>query len=163
MSLESWWVRGTIPKWPNNSAWNTQMFAQICIMVRGSKTADFFRLLNHQQVCGNVDFYSGSMSHLLRKMTLWKIFIMFIHVHYIRGFPLWALHLSPPARWGSLDFNKGATPFPPYPPTPLSCGPLIFFISSGSCWCCGPRLYLNTTSPAPDAAGPNTCQRECQT
>ena len=74
------------------------------------------------------------------------------------------IHVSPPARWGPLEFNKGATPssllllllFPPtLPPTPTSLlcswrakAPDVV----GQAWartiansgCSGPRLYPNT-------------------
>ena len=43
------------------------------------------------------------------------------------------------------DFNKGATPSP-HPPTPLSCGSLIFFISFASSGYCGQRLDPNSIS-----------------
>ena len=49
---------------------------------------------------------------------------------------------SPPARWGSLDCNKGPSPSPLSSSPNHSCLPP----SSG----CGPRL------------DPNTCRRECQ-
>ena len=66
----------------------------------------------------------------------------------------------PPARWGSLDFNPGATP-PPSPPPPLCCLDLLCQFR-----CSGSRLDPNSTSPATDAvgcAGAGTFQRECQT
>ena len=47
---------------------------------------------------------------------------------------------SPPARWGSLDFNKGVTP----PRPPASSPPSVI-------------------SPAPDAVGTTECRIECQT
>ena len=78
---------------------------------------------------------------------------------------------SPPDRWGSLNFNKGATPSSPHLPT--SCGPLIF-ISFASSGC---SAVPNSKSPAQDAVDrawtrtanrqrrldQNSCQRECQT
>ena len=77
-TLESWWVyKGNYPQMALIQP-EILEFAQINHGPRLQNGS----MLNHQQVCGHVDFYSGSMSHLLRKMTLWKIFIMFIHVHY---------------------------------------------------------------------------------
>ena len=61
-------------------------------------------------------------------------------------------HLPMPAKWGSLDFNKGTTPFSAEPCGDLGMqwatpGPEHHMASSG---CCGPCLDRNT------------CQRECQ-
>ena len=41
------------------------------------------------------------------------------------------------------DFNKGATPSP-HPPTPLSCGSLIFFISFASSGYCVVHVWTRT-------------------
>ena len=63
------------------------------------------------------------------------LLLLFIYYYYY-------FVCSPPARWGSLDCNKGPSPSPLSSSPNHSCLPP----SSG----CGPRL------------DPNTCRRECQ-
>ena len=83
------------------------------------------------------------------------------------------LYFSPPARWGSLDFNNGATPSP-------SPSPGLLLLTSASSHPpplparrdCGHQVIASSRcSPGPDIArsgccelrlDPNTCQRECQ-
>ena len=56
---------------------------------------------------------------------------------------------TPPARWGSLDFNKGANP-PSFLLPSLAAITPVFFLHCG-------------VTPAPDAAGhAKECQTECQ-
>ena len=68
-------------------------------------------------------------------------------------------NFSPPARWGSLDFNKGATP------SRRDCGhqPIASHIASFGCsWA---RLGLNPIASSGGSSarlGPNTCQIKCQ-
>ena len=63
---------------------------------------------------------------------------------------------SPPARWGSLDFKKGATPSPSLLPPP-SPPPEHQIASPG---CCGACLDPNSKSPAQDCAWTRTHARE---
>ena len=68
------------------------------------------------------------------------------------------IHVSPPARWGPLEFNKGATPssllllllFPPTLPLSRTFSPLFLACSSCSSSWRGFQL-LWTVSRAPDA------------
>ena len=75
---------------------------------------------------------------------LWLVQLDFVSENRLKkkGF------FSPPARWGPLDFHKGATP---------SSSSSSSSSSSGSSGCSGWRLDPNSRTPAP-----NTCQRECQ-
>ena len=73
--------------------------------------------------------FQDFVSFVLVTGLLFAIVCCYILMDFIPHIPLidWAFegkssnllwHVPPPDRWGSLDFNKGATP-PPHPPMPL--------------------------------------------
>ena len=92
--------------------------------------------------------------------------------------PIWKTnhHISPPARWRSLDFNKGATPSSlPFPPSFLPSFPPFFFRRSSPCASLSslraralssevilPQKLTASSSSVRAHTDPNTCQKECQ-
>ena len=95
--------------------------------------------------------------------------------------PIWKTnhHISPPARWRSIDFNKGATPsslpsfLPSFPPSLLSSSAVLLLVPA--CRHCGhvespalssevilPQELIASSSSVWAHTDPNTCQKECQ-
>ena len=68
--------------------------------------------------------------------------------HSSKIFQVYRMHFfSRPARWGSLDFSKGATPTSPPPsssPSSIPLGRIVVFISSDSSGCSGSRVDPNS-------------------
>ena len=91
--------------------------------------------------------------------------------------PIWKTnhHISPPARWRSIDFNKGATPssLPSFLPSLLSSSAVLLLVPA--CRHCGhvespalssevilPQKLIASSSSVWAHTDPNTCQKECQ-
>ena len=104
------------------------------------------------KLAGHIDFFGTFTWQTVKTAPTWWFEHVWNNCYFRPKMRRWSLptniaHISPPARWGSLDFHEGATPSRPHSLTPsLLPSPLAS---------CGPCLDLDARSPAWARLNPN--------